>query len=260
MAKKDKDTIFNEFLADLKAVNPAVEEILKDEKVSAKLRESVLARADYSQSMDTLKAEREQFAGEVAEARQKIAGWQKWYGDTAQEISATKTELEKYRETYGDLDSKSQTQVANKAGYLTKEDFQKALGEEIRQRDLASLKFADDLTDIKMDYRDRFHEPLPTPDVYQIAGDRGVDLKTAYGLFISDRVEEQRKAKYDADIAKAKEEGAAEYASKHNLPVVPSISDIVHYADLDSSKVPQTARDRIAAAVAGHNSLLSQRK
>lgn len=258
MAKKDKDTIYSEFLADLKALNPKIEEVLADEKVSAKLRESVLARADYSQSMDSLKADRETFAAEVQEARQKIAGWQQWYGTESQKTVALEDELKKYRETYGQLDAGDQRRVAQQQGFLTKEDFQAALDKQIQQRDMAALKFADDLTDIKIDFSGRFKEKLDTTPVYQIAAQRGLDLRTAYNEYISDRVEEQRKSAYDDAIKAAREEGARDFASKHNLPSVPSSPDMVHYADVKD--VPKTSRDRISAAIQGMNDLVSHRR
>src|SRR5262245_19407618 len=120
-SKKDKDALFNDYLAELKAINPQLEEVLKDDKVSAKLREGVLARADYSQSMDQLRSEREQFEGQIAEARAKIDGWQKWYGDTTKEFASEREKLEAYKKQYGDLDG---TQRPN-PNFLTREDYRK---------------------------------------------------------------------------------------------------------------------------------------
>jgi chromosome segregation ATPase len=159
MAKKSKDTIFAEYLAELEAINPAIKDIIADEKVSAKLKEGVLARADYSSQMDSLRAERETFASEVEQARERIQGWQKWYGDVTTEVSNTQTKLKAYREAYGDLDDAGQHREAKKYG-LSVEEFEKKLNEENNKRDVAALKFADDLTDIKLDYNQRFKEKL----------------------------------------------------------------------------------------------------
>lgn len=251
MAKKDKDAIFNEFLADLKAINPKIEEIL-DDKTSAKLREGVLARADYSQSMDSLRAERESFANEVAEARNRIDGWQKWYGEVSTQVASTQEELKAYRDAYGELDASDKRRVAREAGF-TKDEFEKRLQEEINRRDIANLKFADDLTDIKMDYRDRFKEALDTEAVYKIAGERGTDLKTAYQSFISERVKEQDEAKWKETIKKEREDAVAEYASKHNLPVIDNRPEVTHV--LDTKDAPKTSHDRVAAALAGLNAM-----
>lgn len=248
MAKKNNDAAYESFLADLKAINPQIEELIKDEKVSAKLKEGVLARADYSSNMDALRAERETFAQEVADARNKISGWQKWYGEVSQAVATTQDELKAYKEAYGDLDSTAQRRVAREAGF-TKEEFEKRLQDEINKRDVANLKFADDLTDIKLDYRDRFKEPLDTEAVYKVAGERGTDLKTAYESFISERVKAQDAEALKERIKKERDDAVREYASQHNLPVVDSRPDVTHV--LDAKDAPKTQHDRVAAALAG---------
>lgn len=262
MAKKDKDAAYNEFLADIKAIVgddkwSAVEEaLIKNDKASAKLRDGVLARAEFSSQMDALKAEREAFAAEVAEARSRIGGWQKWYGDVVTEIKAREDKLKAYMEAYGELDSPERTRGAQQAGY-SKEEFEKRLSEELQQRDLANLKFADDLTEIKLDYRERFKGKLDTGAVYKIAGENGLPLDAAYNLYIADKVEEQRQASFDEAVKKARQEGAAEALAKHNLPVVPSNPAHVH--TLDAKDIPASSKDRIAAAVANFRELASQR-
>lgn len=255
MAKKDKDAIFKEYLAELEAINPAIKDIVADEKVSAKLREGVLARADYSQSMDSLRAERESFANEVAEARNRIDGWQKWYGEVSTQVAQSQEELKAYRDAYGDLDAADKRRVAREAGY-TKEEFEKRLQDEINRRDIANLKFADDLTDIKLDHRERFKEALDTEAVYRIAGERGTDLKTAYQTLISDRVKEQDEAKWKDTIKKEREDAVREYASQHNLPIIDTRSEVTHV--LDTKDAPKTSHDRVAAALAGLNQMRRQ--
>lgn len=248
MAKKSKDAAYEEFLADLRAVNPQIEEILKDEKVSAKLRDGVLARADYSANMDALRAEREQFASEVAEARQNIQGWQKWYGDATAEVATVQTKLQKYEQMFGPIESAADTRQAARQLGVSKEELNSALEERMNQRDLAALKFADDLTDIKLDFQSRFKDRLDTTAVFELAGKRGVDLRTAYDLHIADRVEELRSKDIEARIKQAREEAVSEYASKHNLPVAPTTSDMTH--TLDVKDAPKGSHDRVAAAVA----------
>lgn len=249
MAKKN-DAAYEQFLADLKAINPQIEEIVKDEKVSAKLREGVLARADYSSHMDSLRAERETFAAEVQEARQKIQGWQSWYGQATEEVANVQGKLKQYESLYGPIQEGDKREVAKAMG-ISKEEMDRALEDRMNQRDIAALKFADDLTDIKLDYKDRFKEKLDTTAVFKLAGERGVDLNTAYSLHIADRLEEARTKDVEERIKQARQEAVSEYASKHNLPVTPSSNDIVHV--LDAKDVPNTSRDRIAAAVAAMN-------
>lgn len=256
MAKKSKDTIYEEFLADLKTLNPGIEEVLKDEKVSAKLREGVMARADYSQSKDELRAQQEQFAAEVEQARQKIEGWQKWYGETSTQVATMHEKLNQYETLYGEIEDSGDKRRAARALGISKEDVDSLLETKMNQRDLAALKFADDLTDIKLDYMTRFKEKLDTQEVFKIAGERGTDLNTAYNLHIAERIEEVRNKDFEERIKKERAEAVSEYASQHNLPVVPNTSDMVHV--LDAKDVPNTPRERTAAALAAFNTRRNQ--
>lgn len=249
MAKKDKETIFNEYLAELKELNPALEEILKDDKVSAKLKTGVLAQSEFSSQMDALKAERESFAAEVTEAKTRIEGWQKWYGDTSKQVADVQGELKQYKEAFGDLEPDVQRKVAREQG-LSVDDFNKRLNDEINKRDLYNLKFATDLVGISLEHSRRFKgETLNAEDVYKVAGENNLDLKTAYKEYISERVAEQQKVEIEEGKKKAAEEAVAEYASKHGLPIVPSHSDLVHV--LDAKDVQTNPADRVRAAVSG---------
>lgn len=245
MAKKN-DAAFDAFLADIKTLAPGIEEILKDERVSTKLRESVLARADYSANMDDLKAQREAFASEVQQARTKIDGWTKWYGEESKTFATAQDELKAYRDEYGELNDSGKRREAAKVG-LTAEEFEKKLSEEIQRRDVASIKFADALTDIKIEHRQRFGERLDTEEVFKIAGEKSLPLDVAYDVFIADRVKEETKTKQDEAIKLAREEGAREALAKHHLPIIDSRSDMVH--TLDVKDVSKNSNDRINAAV-----------
>jgi hypothetical protein len=246
MAKKNKDTLFNEFLADLKAINPAIEEIVKDEKVSAKLREGVLARADYSQSMDDLKAQQDTFNAEVQAARQKIEAWQKWYGDTSQQFATVQQQLEEYKAEYGELSEGDKRKAAKEAGY-TKEEFEKRMNEVIQQRDVAALKFVDDLTDLKIEHRQRFNEKLDTAAVYKIAGEKQLPLDVAYKVYTADKEADLVKKDFDERLKQAREDGAREALASHKLPQVSNNPDHVHV--LDVADAPRTDSARVSAAV-----------
>lgn len=249
MAKKN-DKAFDDFLADLKTINPKIEELISDESVKTKLREGVLARAEFSSQMDSLRAEREAFTNEVTEARQKIDGWQRWYGETTQEYATTVDKLKKYQDEFGDLTDGQQRREAAKVG-MTPEEFQKAMNEQLQQHDVASLKFMDDLTEIKISHRENFKEKLDTSKVYEIAGAKGLPLDAAYNEYIADRVEEKRNKDFEERLRVAKEEGAREALSARGLPVVSNNSDLTHVLDIKDA--PRSSTDRVAAAVAAFN-------
>jgi hypothetical protein len=251
MAKKDNDAIYDAFLADLKKINPKVEEIL-DDATNAKLKESVLNRSEMSRQMDALAAERAEVAAFVEQEKTKVQGWQDWYGGVTQDISNMQTELKSYKDAYGQLDSTTKRQVAESHG-MTKEDFEKNL----QQRDVAAIKFVDDLTDLKIDHRDRFKEKLDTGAVYKIAGEKNLPLDVAYNLYIGDRVQKLNEKQVEERIAQAKIDAVAEYATKHNLPVISSNPDYIHPID---AKQPLTnPNERINAAVADFTKRQAQR-
>lgn len=245
MAKKDNEALYQEFLADLKKINPKIEEIL-DDATNAKLKDSVLARAEFSRQSDELRAQREELLAWQEAEKQKIDGWQKWYGDTSREVAAMNDKLTKYVEAYGELDDAGQRREAAKVG-LSKEDFEKQLNSRLQERDVAALKFVDDLTDLKIEHRDRFKEKLDTSAVYKIAGEKNLPLDVAYKLYINDRVEEQNKVQIEERVKREREEAVADFASKHNLPVISSSPDHIHVLDVKEPLYDRSAR--IAAAV-----------
>jgi len=250
MAKKDKDAIFTEYLAELKdAIGEdkwaSVEEnLIKNEKASAKLRDGVLARSEFSSQMDALRKEREEFTGYQNAEKQKIAGWQKWYGDVSKEAADLQSTVRAYRDAYGEIED-GQPKV--KPG-MSQEDFDKRVAEEMQRYSSAAVKFADDLTDIKLNHRDKFKESLNTDEVIKIVSERNIPLKLAYKEYISDKVEAQNKEEFQVAIKKAREEGAQEALSKHNLPNIDNSPTIRPHA-VDAMNQPTAAKDRVAAAV-----------
>lgn len=252
MAKKDNDAAFEAFLADLKAINPKVEELIADDKVSAKLKEGVLARSELSRQLDALRTERETFVAEVTDARTKIKGWQDWHTNSLSERATLVDRIKRYEEEYGALEGGE----GNKPKFVRPDDMKAYTDETLRAREAAYLKFADDLTDLKIEHRTKFNEKLDTQELYKIAGERNIPLDLAYNIFIQDRMEERRTADLKDQIAKAREEGAKDALSKHNLPVLDTRSDVVHSMDVQNA--PKTERDRVSAAVAGFRSLMTK--
>lgn len=257
MAKKTSDESYKSFLADVLAAIPedkraAVQEAIDAEPVQAKLKSGVLARDEFSRQMDEVKSIRQQLDGEVTEARTKIAGWQKWYNENLGERTTLVDKLKKYEEEYGALDGET------RAKYLREDDFRTTLDAEIRKRESALLKFTDDLTDLKIEHRQKFGEKLNTEDVYKIAGERNIPLDMAYTIYTADKVKERNDKDFSDKLKAAREEGAREALSKHNLPGVSSNHALGVHA-MDVTDAPKSPRDRIAAAVAGFTTLHNEK-
>jgi hypothetical protein len=253
------DTSFDTFLADVLAAIPeeqrgTVEEALKAEAVTSVVRPRVLAQADYSRNMDALKTERAAFEQEVQEAQRKINGWNEWYQSTSEQTTQMKDQLAKYQEAYGDLDEGSggvRTPSGNQNGVtgMTEEQV-KEMVETARQAGNAeAIAFADALTDIKLDHRANYKEKLDTVALIEFAHKNGLPITHAYEQFVSDKREAKQKEELDERIKQERESAVAEYASKHNLPVIPSANEVMHTLDTET-KVSRNPNDRVSNAVA----------
>lgn len=243
---------YEQFLAEVLQGVPddqkaAIEGTLKNEQLAPKIRERVLARSDYSRNMDSLKAEKERFSAEVAEARTKIAGWQNWYGQTSQEFETVRRQNEAYKSQFGELDGDGERRPVG----ITQEQIDQRLRQEFDKRDASAIAFADVLTEIKLEHRDNFKEKLDTNALVKYATERGLPLDTAYREFVAPRMEERREAEVAERIAAAKAEGRKEALSEHKLPTIASYGD-VHILDR-APKVGKTQSDRVAAATAHWN-------
>lgn len=240
MPKKNNDS-YEAFLADIVSRIPedrrgTVEEIFGLDDVRTELQRGYSRQSDYSRNMDALRREREEFEAVVAEANANIEGWQQWYEEKQQEIES----------------------MGNRHGVedqvplgVSREDFEA----ELARRDQLAIAYADMLTDIKLEHRTKFNERLDTGAVVKLAMEQRVPLNVAYEQYIRPREDERRKKDMEDQLAKAREEGAREYATKHRLPIA---SGPVEPHPLDMApKVATGSRDRVAAAVAAFNNAAS---
>lgn len=243
MAKNNKDAAFESFLADIEAITPGVKELIsKDERAMTKLRAGVLAQSEFNSQMDALRSEKEQMQSYLQEQNQKIAGWQSWYGDATQQFKQMQDQLSAYQSEYGDLDG-------NQKSRISPEDLDKRMNEQFQYREQAYMKFMDDLTDLKVEHRERFKEKLDTKAVFDISAERKLPLDVAYEIFVADKREAQRKAEVEAQIQAARDEAVREYASKHKLPMLDSNPSYPAVHVVDAQNVGTNQRDRVQAAV-----------
>lgn len=243
---KHKDP-YDAFLAEVLDTIPEdkrkdFEETLKSDKVASVVKDKVMARSDYSRSKDELDDKVKTFESEVAEARTRINGWNDWYGKVTKEQAEKDKQLRAYEETFGKLDGTS-----NVTKYATAEDVTKTLNDTMAQRDAAAIKLASQMARFTYRYGKEFGEELDQDALIDYAMKHQVPFETAYERFVAPKVEAKRTERYEADIKKAREEGAREALSQHKLPVVSSHAE-PHVLDLQD-KVAKNSRDRVAAAV-----------
>lgn len=256
---KSNDAAVDAFLADVIATIPedkrdAFKEALTD-GAKSKLREGVLARSDYSRQSDELRKEREAFNATVAEANRNIDGWKDWYKQTATETASMKERLEKYSDTYGDLDEG----VKNKKPSLDLDAVNKNIDERLKDRDAAAIGFADQLTDLKIDHWNKYKEKLNTADLLKICDADKVNLTQGYKTLTAEREETARKKEFDDAVKSAREEGAKEYASKHNIPFSPAPTGPSVMDAFTNKDIPRTHRDRVSAAISDFNDQMASR-
>lgn len=248
---------YEAFLADVISAVPedqrsTVEATLKNEAVASKVRDSVLRQSDYSRKMDELQAAREGAAQELnrreGELNAQTAKWETWYADANKDYESQREVLKRYRAEYGDLEGDGTMNTpANQPAAPTMEEYEKRLAAELEERDRRAIKFADVLTDLKIEHKERFGEKLNTDELLEHVNKNGLNLEYGYKDFVSDRVAEAESAKLEEQIRQAREEGRAEARSEAQMPVQPDASRPHALNSLDKST---NAEDRVAAASA----------
>lgn len=240
MSKKDS---FEAFLADVMAHVPeqsraAVEETFKLDAVRQEIERSTLRQSDYSRNMDQLKADREALDSAIADATNTHQEWQGWYSTATAEYDAM-------RQRIAELEAEGVDTVAHNVPGITEAD----LNARLADRDKMAIAFADVLTDLKMEHRDRFHEKLDTNKLIEHSMKRGMTIDVAYKDLMAPKLDELNKADLEKQLQKAREEGAREAISKHRLPMTSGPIE-QHPLDL-APKVQGNSTDRVASAVTG---------
>ncbi len=248
VTKATYDTFLTDVLGKLPVERRTeIEASLRDPVVAPLLREAVLAKADYSRSMND-------FQAEVTAARAEIAKWQDWYSTEVEQATKRQEELDSYRETYGDLDEEGKKVTKRAEPAHTGLD-PKQLEATLAQRDQMAIQFADMLTDLKLDHHTRFGERLDTQAVMKYANDHQVSLKEAYNQLNAPKEQELATRELNKKLEAAREEGRQAVLSEHKLPIGPPRREPHFLEQKDYSKDP---RERVSRAVAAFNAGLAR--
>lgn len=241
-----KSNSFEAFLADVLSHVPderraVVEEALAGD-ARTELERGYRRQSEFSREMDRIRQREQELDATLTEANERVSGWQQWYDQASQEYDDMKRRVALTSVEDEDGGIPPQPQHG-----LTKEE----LAQELAARDRMAIAFADVLTDIKIEHKERFHEKLDTQKLTDYALKRGLPIDAAYKEFVAPREEEIRKKETEEMVARAREEGAREALTKHRLPVVSGPMES-HPLDLAPS-AKTTSNDRIAAAIARWN-------
>jgi hypothetical protein len=238
MSKKDS---FEAFLADVLAAVPetsraTVEETFKLDAVRQEMERATLRQSDYSRNMDQLKADREALDQAIADTTTTHEQWSGWYTTASGEYDAM-------RQRIAELEAEGVDTVTTTTPGITEAD----LNARLADRDKMAIAFADALTDIKLEHREKFHEKLNAAALIDHAVKRGMTIDIAYRDLMAPRLDELNKADLDKQLQKAREDGAREALTKHRLPMTSGPIE-GHPLDL-APKVQTNSSDRVSTAV-----------
>ena len=93
-----------------------------------------------------------------------------------------------------------------------------------------------------------FDEVLNPEEVVKLAVEKSLPLDVAYDSYTAELRQKRADERHQDELKKAREEGAMEYASKHNLPLVDTRPRGIHPLLTTPDEVPRTHNDRVAAA------------
>lgn len=182
-------------------------EVLDNEGFVKTLGERALAKDDYSRNMDQLAQEKKR----VTDYYNSLL---KTTTDNQAVVDQVNAELARYRAAYPDLgtdpNAPKKVEVAP-VDAITKAQFDQTVNQ-------IPILLAESQR-IAFDYFQKFGEPLPMDQVLKINSETGLPLAAAYDKFIAPKVAEKTAKDYEAKIAAAKAEGAAEYARTHQMPI-----------------------------------------
>jgi hypothetical protein len=95
-----------------------------------------------------------------------------------------------------------------------------------------------------------FGEQLDPEELFTFAAENRLPLKDAYTKMTRETRDQKTKELWEKRVEEAKQEGAKEFASSHNMPVLPRKTGAINPIDPpEGMEIPKTHRDRVAAAV-----------
>lgn len=186
-----------------------ISDSLADQNIAKAFRQGFVPVPEHHSTLDTLKAN--------TEAREQELN--NWYNNTAlpayQANVAGIDRLRQYESLYGNLDPNANHGNAPN----NPQNIEELLERKLRERDQSYISLMKAIPQMSLDYYKRFNEPLNMDDVEKIALREGLPPQLAYERYIAPKVEERRKAEYEAALKTAREEGYREAVTKHHIPV-----------------------------------------
>ena len=198
----------------------AISEALGDDTVAKAFKDGFVETPTHHSTLDRMKGEWE---GRATKAETEAASVRDWYAKTAKpafdQFGTLTQQLQAYQQTYGAIDGAGDVRRAAEATGLTKEQVKEIIDAERAQQNQGVVSLMKDMAVVTSDYQQRFKEPVDVDALEAFAIKSGLPLRQAYKEFIAPKVEEQRNSEFDAKLKAAREEGARDALSKHQLPI-----------------------------------------
>lgn len=219
-----------------KAVS-SVLEVLSDEAAGKAFAQAFVPQSDYSRDLDKT---RDEWKGKADEALRKVAEYNDWYEKQAkpasEQFSQTANRLKQYEDRFGALEDGTQRQQLP-PDVVTKKDME----EWVQRSSQNTARVMKDLSTVTVDHFKRFGETLDVEALEKHAVENNLPIRQAYDSLIAPKVRERETAEWDAKVKAAREEGARDYASRHQLPVDPKPAE--PHPFFDRKDVPKDTSD-----------------
>lgn len=190
-------------------------------KFAEALGQSVARQSEFSRQMDEL-ATKQRDVDAVA-ARQK-----EWWETTKPAVDQAVTRAAEYEKRFGKLDG-TERRTESITG-LTKEEVEKMLKEQAETGMRFTANVSKQLGYVLQDFASKFPgKALDLEAIEQEALKSGKTIRQAYEDHIRPDLEVKAKADHDAELKKAREDGAREVMSKHNIPVDSAPSEVAPF-------------------------------
>lgn len=190
-------------------------------KFSEALGQSVARQSEFSRQMDELATKQRQV--------EETAGKQKeWWDTTKPAVDTAVARAAEYEKRFGKLDGTTR-QPEGTTG-LTKEEVQKMLQEQSETGMRFTANVSKQLGYVLQDYAMKFPgKALDLEAIEQEALKSGKTIRDAYEAHIRPDLEAKAKTAHEDELKKAREDGAREVMSKHNIPVDSGPSEIAPF-------------------------------
>lgn len=189
----------------------AILKVSSNEKFSKALGDDILRQQDYSRNMDTLRAEQQKAVTE----REKSV---KYYADLLTWKAEEEAKLQTALGNGNGQNGQNGQQVLQpvQGDFISKKEFQ----ETVQQINASTVNLLKEAMGLTSRHNVEFpKEPLDPEAIIKLAQEKQLSIRAAYDEYAAPRRAENSKAQHDAELVKAREEGAREYASKHHIPV-----------------------------------------